>query len=90
MTYDNSQFAATPYSVGRKGGTIDYSGGDVTLSTNVKGVVVVGEGNVVYRPIGETSGSITVTSAPVGFLLPHLVGLIIQSGTTATLTTVED
>ena len=90
MAYDRDQFAPSPVTLGTKGATIDYSSGDVVLGASVKAVQVVAAGNVVYRPAGETSGSITVTEAPVGMVLLHVPGVIFQSGTTATLVSVED
>lgn len=90
MGYDNTTFAGNPLTRGLKGHTIDYSGGDVTLGITVKGVMVCAAGNVVYRPAGETSGSITITSAPVGLILPQVPGLIVKIGSTAALCTIED
>lgn len=90
MSFDPAEFNPTPSSFGTKGSTIDYSGGDVTLATSVKAVAICATGNVVYRPRGETNGSITLTSWPAGATLPHIPGVVIQTGTTATLCTVED
>lgn len=91
MTFDINNFAPSPISIGNMGTMIDYSGGDVTLdSVRIKAVCVCSAGDVVYRPRGETSGSITVTFAAGGSPLFHVPGIIFQTGTTATLCTVED
>jgi hypothetical protein len=90
MAYDNTAYAANPLARGLKGQTIDYSVSDVTLPASVKGVMVCAAGNVVYRPAGETSGSITITGAQVGLILPQVPGLIIKTGSTAVLCTIED
>ena len=90
MAFNIDDTQPSAVTLGKKGSTIDYSGGDVSLGSTVKAVFVCVAGNVVYRPRGEASGSITITGAPVGLYLPHVPGLIVASGSTATLCTVED
>jgi hypothetical protein len=91
MAFDNTQFQPTMDTRGRKGSAIDYSGGDVTISASVKAVVVTAAGNVVYEPVDNASGTnITITGASVGYVLPHVVGLIVKTGSTAFLATIED
>lgn len=91
MAYDREQFAPAPSNLGKLGGMIDYSGGDITLGTTVKAVVVCAAGNVVYYPAGRLTGTaITMTDMAAGTALPHVPGKIVSSGTTATLCTVED
>lgn len=75
---------------GSKGSAIDLSGGDASLGARVKAVVVTSEGTVSYRPYRENAGSINFGNLPVGYVLPHIPGLILKSGTTAELATVED
>lgn len=90
MSYDSSNFNPGPNTKGRLGSMIDYSAGDVTLTSSVKAVVVVATGNVVYTPVDAPSNQITITGAPVGLLLPHIPGTIVKTGSTASLATVED
>lgn len=87
---DFTEYQPTAASLGKKGSMIDLSEGNVTLPTSVKAVVVCDGGNVVYRPLSEASNQITMTGLTVGQFLPHIPGVILQSGTTATLCTVED
>jgi hypothetical protein len=87
---DVDQFPPTLQSFGRKGRMIDYSSGDVSLGDNVKAVVVCAAGDVVYRARDEVADAITMTALTAGTIIPHLIGLIVQSGTTAELATVED
>lgn len=88
--FDTDQAPPTISTFGRKGSTIDYSGGDVSLSASVKAVFVTSPGDVTYRPRGETEGSITMTGMNTGQLLYHIPGIIFQTGTTAGLATSED
>lgn len=83
-------FQPSLISFGKKGHQIDYSGGNVELSTAVKGVVVTTAGSVVYRPRGETANVITFPEVLAGYILPHIPGVIIQTGTDAVLATIED
>lgn len=76
--------------LGKKGSMISLASGDATLPTSVKAVVVCDGGNVVYRPRSEASNQITMTGLSVGQFLPHIPGVILQTGTTATLCSVED
>lgn len=86
---NTNEFAAGLSTLGRKGSTITYSGGTATLTNSVKAVVLCTSGDVVYTPKGEAS-AITMTGLSAGYVLPHIPGSITQSGTTATLCTVED
>ena len=90
MTYDNSQFMASPMSYGRKGAQLDLSV-DRILGASVKAIEVVQAGDLVYRPVDGTS-DITVIGAPVGYQPPHVPGIVrsVGSGTTAAVVTVED
>lgn len=91
MSFNRDEKAATLITLGRGGGMIDYSGGDVTLGVEVKAVVVCSAGDVVYYPAARLSGTaITLTGMTAGQVLPHIPGKIVQTGTTATLATVED
>ncbi len=90
MGFNRDEYGAGLTSFGRKGSAVDLSGGNVTLGESVKAIVVVAEGTVSYRPCGETEGSIDFGSLPIGYVLPHIPGVIFASGTTATLATVED
>lgn len=77
----------SPMTFGFDGATIDLSSTNYTVPDTVKAIVVVAEGNVVCRPV-EAGADITITSAPVGFVLPWHCVTIVRSGTTATLATV--
>ena len=90
MAFERDRTQPSASSFGTKGAMIDYSGGNVTLASNIKGIVVCAAGNLVYRAAGEASNAITVTAAPVGYIPPHIVGVVVQTGTTATLATIGD
>lgn len=90
MAFDVDRENQSLFSAGRKGAMIDYSGGNVTLGTSVKAVALCSAGNVVYRARGEASNAITMTGLPAGYILPHIPGVIVQSGSTATLCTIGD
>lgn len=90
MTFNVEQSQPALMTFGRKGSTVSTTGGDATLATTVKGVYVITAGNFSYRPRGETTGSITVSGASVGFIPPHIPGVIFATGKTAGLATIED
>lgn len=87
MTYDRKRAGSGPSSFGFDGATISLAGGDYTVPDTVKAVTVVATGNIVCRP-ANASADITVTGAPVGYVLPWHCSAIRQTGTTATLATV--
>ena len=90
MGFNRDEYGAGLMTFGRKGGAIDVSSSDAELNKSVKAVVVTAEGTVSYRPCGETEGTIDFGSLPVGYVMPHIPGVIFASGTTAELATVED
>lgn len=75
---------------GRLGSMVSVTGGNATMADSVKGVVVCASGNVSYRAKGESSNVITMTGVPAGYVLPHVPGVILATGLTATLATIED
>ena len=83
-----SSFGA-PLDLGTSGEIIDLSGGDYVPAASVKAIIVVAVGNVICRPL-NANADITITGAPVGFVLPWYCSKIESSGTTATLATVTD
>jgi hypothetical protein len=87
MAYDRKSAGAGPATFGYDGATIDLSSADYTVPDTVKAIVVVATGNVVCRPV-NAGADITITDAPVGFILPWHCTKIEQTGTTATLATV--
>lgn len=72
---------------GVDGATISLASTDYTVPNTVKAIVVVAAGNIVCRPL-NAGADLTITSAPVGFVLPWHCVKITKSGTTATLATV--
>ena len=90
MGFNRDEYGAGLMTFGRKGGAIDVSSSDAELGESVKAVVVTAEGTVSYRPCGEADGTIDFGSLPVGYVLPHIPGVIFTSGTTAELATVDD
>jgi hypothetical protein len=85
-----SDLSPSRESFGLKGGMINLGAGDATLPSTVKAVLVCTAGNVVYKPVNSISNTITLTGIGAGYVLPHIPGVIVQSGTTATLATIED
>ena len=82
---------STPGSPGRVAQDVTPSGADVDIDPVAKGVVVTVAGNLSYVPAGNsTSVPVTVTDAPVGFIPPHRVKQIKNTGTTAEVWTIED
>lgn len=88
MAYNRKTAGAGPGTFGFGGAAISLAGGDYTPADTVKGIVVVATGNVVCRPV-DGGSDITITGAPVGMMLPWHCSAIRQTGTTATLATVE-
>jgi hypothetical protein len=86
MPYDRKDFTSGADSFGFGGAPISLGGGNYTVPDTVKGIVVVAAGNVVCTPVDGSD--ITITSAPVGFILPWHCVTIKQTGTTATLATI--
>lgn len=89
MAYDRKQAGKGPSTFGFGGVPISVAGGNYTVPDSVKAIVVVATGNVVLRSVNGAS-DITVTGAPVGFVLPWHCLTIYQTGTTATLATITD
>jgi len=87
MSYDRKTAGSGPATFGFDGATIDISTDDYTVPDTVKAIVVVAAGDVVCRPLGAAA-DITITDAPVGFVLPWHCSKIEKTGTTATLATV--
>lgn len=88
MTWNRHTEEESPFTFGTDGATISLGGGDYTPTLDVKAIVVVATGDVVCRPL-NASADITITGAPVGFILPWHCSKIESTGTTATLATVR-
>lgn len=84
----NTQGRDDPFTYGLNGETIDLGGGDYEPTLDVKAIVVVATGDVVCRPL-NASADITITGAPVGFVLPWHCSKIEATGTTADLATIK-
>jgi hypothetical protein len=58
-----------------------------------KAIVVTAAGNLVILPVGNTdnaAGLVTFTAAPVGFIPPYRVRRVNATGTTASVSTVDN
>ena len=88
MSYNRRTAGSGPTTFGFGGAPIDLSAVDYTVPNTVKGIVVVNTGNVICVPV--SGSSITVTAAPVGFILPWHCVTITRTGTTATLATIAE
>lgn len=98
MAYDKTKDPSTgnPYTAGRrkaarhpKGVTVVPSD-TVDLASYAAGLVVVTAGNVKYIPSQNADAdTITVTAAPVGFVIPHQVRRVFATGTTGAVATLE-
>lgn len=88
MAYDRRTAGNGPGTIGYGGDVIDLSGGDFTVTSDVKHIACVAAGNVVYRAMNGLA-DIPVTGMPVMGTLPHHALVIRQTGTTATLVTVK-
>ena len=74
---------------GREGATITPSDSD-DLETVSKGVLVCAAGNVVFIPAGNADNeTITITSAPVGLVIPFFIRRVLSTGTTATVASID-
>lgn len=89
MSFNRELLNQGAWQYGLDGATIDLSGGDYTVPNNCKAIVVVATGDVICRPL-NAGADITITGAPVGFILPWHCVTIVETGTTATLATVLD
>lgn len=87
MPYDRQDFTSGAESFGFGGDTISLASTDYTVPATVKGICVVATGNVVLRAV-DGSADITITGAPVGYILPWHASVIRRTGTTATLATI--
>lgn len=87
MTYDRRNAGSGPATFGYDGATISLAETDYTVPNTVKAIVVVAAGDVVCRPV-NAGADITITDAPVGFVLPWHCVTIARTDTTATLATV--
>lgn len=90
MTFNVNTYPSGLMTRGRLGSMVSVTGGNATLADTVKAVVVCSSGNVKYRAKNESSSVITMTGLPAGAVLPHVPGVILATGLTATLATVED
>lgn len=82
--------SASVNTFGRKGKVVVPSD-SVDLDPIAKGIQVVSAGDLVYVPAGNdpTTGAITVTDAPVGFVPIHQVRRVKATGTSATVVTAD-
>lgn len=84
--YDRDNYSSGAETFGFDGAMISLAGGDYTVTDEVKAIVVVSAGNVVFRAV-DGGSDITITSLPSGYILPWHCSVIRQSGTTANLAT---
>ena len=98
MAYDATKDPSTsnPYSAGRRKAARHPAGKTVTPSDTVDftsyaaGCVVITAGNIKYLPSKNADAdTITVTAAPVGFVIPHQVRRVFATGTTGAVATLE-
>lgn len=87
MAYDRNDFTSGSDTFGFGGGPISLAGGDYAVPNTVKAIVVTTSGTVVLRAV-DGAADITITAAPVGYVIPWHCSHIRQTGTTATLATV--
>lgn len=91
MAFDYDRWPNTPATFGHRGQVLDLSTADAPVGRDVKGLMVVAAGNLVYHPAGNAAGvDITITGAPVGLLIPHYVDVVRRTGTTASVATIAD
>ena len=65
----------------------------VDLTMYAKAIVVTAAGNLVILPVGNTDnagGLVTFTAAPVGFIPPYRVRRVNATGTTASVSTIDN
>ncbi len=98
MAYDKTKDPSTgnPYTSSRrkaarhpKGVTVVASD-TVDLAAYAAGLVVITAGNIKYLPSQNADAdTITVTAAPVGFIIPHQVRRVFATGTTGAVATLD-
>lgn len=88
MAYDRKIAGSGPQTLGFGGAAIDLAGGDYAVPDRVKAIVLIGEGDVVFRPVSGTE-DIAIGGLPAGYVLPWHCSHIRAAGTTAALATVE-
>ena len=84
--YNRGNYSSGADTFAFNGAAISLVGGDYTVPDTVKGIAVVAAGNIVFRA-ADGSSDITITGAPVGYIIPWHCSVIRQTGTTATLAT---
>lgn len=65
----------------------------VDLTMYAKAINVTAAGNLVILPVGNTdnaAGLVTYTAAPVGFIPPYRVRRVNATGTTASVSTIDN
>lgn len=87
MPYDRNDFTSGSDTFGFGGDVISLASVDYTVPDTVKAIIVTNPGNIVLRSKDGTA-DITITAAPVGFILPWHCLAIRRTGTTATLATI--
>jgi hypothetical protein len=87
MAYDRNDFTSGADTFGFGGATINLSSTDFTVGNTVKAITVVSSGNIVFRA-PDSAADITITGAPVGYVIPWHCSFIRRVGTTATLATI--
>lgn len=76
-------------SFGRAGATITPSD-TADLPTVAKGLFVCAAGNVKFTPVDNADDApITITSAPVGLVIPWFVKRVFSTSTTATVASID-
>lgn len=86
VDYDRELYSSGADTFGFDGAEISLAGGDYIVTDDVKAVVVVSAGNVVFRAMDGES-DITMTGLPAGYIIPWHCSVIRQTGTSATLAT---
>ena len=98
MAYDKTKDPSTgnPYVSGRRKaarhpkGVLVVPSDTVDLTSYAAGMVVITAGNIKYLPSQNLDAdTITVTAAPVGFIIPHQVRRVFATGTTGAVATLE-
>lgn len=87
MPYNRNDFTSGADTFGFGGATINLASTDYTVPDTVKAIIVVNAGTVIFRA-PDSGADITITSAPVGFVIPWHCSVIRRTGTTATLATI--
>ena len=98
MAYDKTKdpSAGNPYTAGRRKsarhpkGVLVVASDTADMTSYAAGLVVVTAGNIKYLPSQNADAdTITVTAAPVGFIIPHQVRRVFATGTTGAVATLE-